>query len=342
MCKKNEIKNFILTAGDPASIASFLSLKTYFDLKENNSFSFSLVSNISLLKQAQKFYGLSFPVAKITNTKEAKDIFRKCLPVIDIEIQDKVIFGERNSKNVPFILDSIKTACRHCMLQNADGVVTNPFNKELMKQGGFSFDGHTEYISHITGAKSYNMLLTDNKLKIKTIPIFIHKSLRHVIDNLSYDLLYKNILQIEDNFKKTFGFSPKIAITGLNPHAGENGNMGFEEIETINPCCKALREQGVNITDALSPDTAFIKDVYEKHDLVVTIYHDQALAPFKALCFDKGVNTTIGLDIIRTSPDHGTAYDIATKKELINNSSLISAFKVAYLLSKSRAQSTNG
>ncbi len=336
MLKKNEIKNFILTAGDPASIASFLSLKTYLDLKENKSFSFLLASNVALLKQAQSFYGLDFSIAKITEPKEAKDVFKKHLPVIDIELQDDVVFGKKNPANVPFILDSIKTACKHCLLQNADGIVTNPFNKELMKQGGFSFDGHTEYISHLTGAKSYNMLLTDNKLKIKTIPIFIHKSLRHVIDNLSYNLLYKNILQIEANFKKTFGFKPKIAITGLNPHAGENGNMGFEELETINPCCSALREQGVDITDALPPDTAFIKDVYEKHDLIVTIYHDQALAPFKALCFENGVNTTIGLDIIRTSPDHGTAYAIATKKELINNSSLISAFNVAYLLSKKR------
>ncbi len=327
------IKTFALTAGDPASIATYLTLKTWVDLKDNNRFCFYVIADASFLKKAVDFYNLNVKIAKIDSPNQAQHVFKTHLPVFDIKLPQEVSIGVENYLNVPFIINSINYAVKHCLAGNAHGVVTNPFNKSVMKKSGFSFDGHTEYLASLLNTNSFNMMLTDDNLKIKTIPIFIHKSLRHVIENLNKEMLFNNIVAINKNFEKTFGFKPKIALSGLNPHAGENGNMGLEEIEIINPCCCLLRQHNVNVSNALPPDTLFIEDTFKNYDLIVTIYHDQALAPFKALCFENGVNATIGLPIIRTSPDHGTAYQIALTKDLISNSSLISALKVAYKLS---------
>jgi 4-hydroxythreonine-4-phosphate dehydrogenase len=211
----------------------------------------------------------------------------------------------------------------------AAALCTNPINKKVLQDGaGFKFPGHTEFLAHLADVERSVMMLFAPELKV--VPVTIHIALEQVKATLTAELLADTIRIANASLVRDFGIpSPRVAVAGLNPHAGEGGAMGTEEMTLINPVLQSLRAEGISVGHARSADTMFHAAAREGYDLAVCMYHDQALIPIKTLNFSGGVNATLGLPFIRTSPDHGTAYDIAGKG-IADPESLIAALCAAY------------
>ncbi|MBI5559687.1 MAG: 4-hydroxythreonine-4-phosphate dehydrogenase PdxA [Deltaproteobacteria bacterium] len=225
-----------------------------------------------------------------------------------------------------------------CMAGKGDcaAMVTAPINKKAASLAGFGFPGHTEFIAHLTGTKDFRMMLGGRSLKV--VLVTIHEPMKKVPRLLTAEKIFKTIKITDESFKRYFALKrPRIAVCGLNPHAGENGLFGEEEDAIIAPAVKKARLSGMNAVGPLPPDTTFFRAVNRKEfDCVVCMYHDQGLIPLKLLHFEDGVNVTLGLPIIRTSVDHGTAYDIAWKGAA-SPKSMIAALKMAAEMAKRKA-----
>lgn len=211
---------------------------------------------------------------------------------------------------------------------DVDAIVTGPISKEAINRAGYKFHGHTEFLAHLTKTKDYAMMLAGSSLKV--ILVTIHESIKSVPGLLTTEKVFKTIKITDNTFKRYFGLKkPRIAVAALNPHAGEGGLFGDEEKRIILPAIQKARRLGINASDPLPPDTLFYRAVKNKEfDCVVCMYHDQGLIPLKLLHFEDGVNLTLGLPVIRTSVDHGTAYDIAWKG-IANPASMKAAIKMA-------------
>jgi len=207
-------------------------------------------------------------------------------------------------------------------------LITLPISKEYIMQSGFSFAGHTEYLADAFGVKNYCMVLMCDKLKVALITT--HIPLKEVASSITTQKIVETVSLVDKELKEKFNIkTPKIAVLGLNPHAGDGGNIGDEEIKVITPAVNQLKQKGINASSPLSADTAFNR--YKEFDLFVAMYHDQGLIPLKLMCFKKAVNITFGLPFVRTSPDHGTGFDIAGKMTA-DPSSFIEAVKLAVKL----------
>jgi len=226
-------------------------------------------------------------------------------------------------------VDYIKKAVGLAMEKKVDGIVTAPISKEALKLAGFRWPGHTEMLAEFTGAKEYAMMLVGGPLRV--ILVTIHTALRNVPDLITKERVFGTILLARKACTMLGIEEPKIAVAGLNPHAGESGVLGNEEIKEIVPAVTLANEQGIAVQGPYPPDVVFHKAYNGDVDMVVCMYHDQGLIPLKMIAFDKGVNVTVGLPIIRTSPDHGTAYDIAWKG-VADPSSMREAIKLALRL----------
>ena len=224
----------------------------------------------------------------------------------------------------------LEAAIKDAMDRKIRAIVTCPLNKEALRSTGYDYDGHTEILSTLTGTRKYGMLLWSDRLK--TIHVSTHVSLSTAIQRVKKDRIVETALLADDLLRRAGYQDPKIAVAGLNPHAGENGLFGDEEIREIIPAVEQLKEKGVNAFGPIPPDTVFLKCYKGEYDLVVAMYHDQGHIPLKLMDFDGGVNITCGLPIIRTSVDHGTAFDIAGKN-IARPDSLIRAIKVADMIS---------
>ncbi|HBR17920.1 MAG: 4-hydroxythreonine-4-phosphate dehydrogenase PdxA [Deltaproteobacteria bacterium RIFCSPLOWO2_12_FULL_43_16] len=222
----------------------------------------------------------------------------------------------------------IEEAVCMAMAGDVDAIVTAPISKEAINRAGYKFHGHTEFLAHLTKTKDYAMMLAGSSLKV--ILLTIHESIKNVPGLLTTEKVFKTIKITDNTFKRYFGLKkPRIAVAALNPHAGEGGLFGGEEKRIILPAIKKARQMGINASDPLPPDTLFYRAVKNKEfDCVICMYHDQGLIPLKLLHFENGVNVTLGLPIIRTSVDHGTAYDIAWKG-IANPASMKAAIKMA-------------
>src|SRR3990172_5266982 len=222
----------------------------------------------------------------------------------------------------------IEEAVCMAMAGDVDAVVTAPISKEAINRAGYNFHGHTEFLAHLTKTKDYAMMLAGSSLKV--ILVTIHESIKNVPGLLTTEKVFKTIKITDNTFKRYFCLKkPQIAVAALNPHAGEGGLFGNEDKRIILPAIQKARRLGINASDPLPPDTLFYRAVKNsKFDCVVCMYHDQGLIPLKLLHFENGVNVTLGLPIIRTSVDHGTAYDIAWKG-IANPASMKAAIKMA-------------
>ena len=255
--------------------------------------------------------------------------------VIDLSSKSyqSVKYGEINPKYAKDAESFISAAVDFSLDGRISGFATAPINKEMMIKGGAKFGGHTELLGHLTSSKDFAMLFYSKKLI--TVLATIHIPLFMVSKSITRGSL-KNIIKISiDSIINDFGIkNPKVAVLGLNPHAGENGKIGVEEKEIISPVIMEFKNNGFFVEGPFPSDSFFAK-IYKDYDLIVSMYHDQALIPFKLLSFDKGVNVTIGLKIVRTSPVHGTAYDIAGKN-IADYSSMKESIELAYEISKNR------
>lgn len=258
------------------------------------------------------------------------------LNIIDVNYSKKVLPGVLNKSNSLAQLQAIDFAVNECREKNYDALVTLPINKKILSSSIKKFSGHTEYISELCGTKNKEvMLLVDNK-KLKVALVTTHIALSKVSHSITKKKLEQTIRTLDNDLKNNFKINnPRITITGLNPHAGEEGEFGNEEKEIITPVIKKLTKEGLNLIGPIPADTAFTKKYIQNTDSFLAMYHDQGLAPFKALSFNNGVNTTLGLPIIRTSVDHGTALDIVGSKK-INGSSFFESISLAIKLAKNK------
>ena len=257
------------------------------------------------------------------------------LPVMKVEMGGNAARGTPDPANAKGVIDAIAQGVRLVQAGDARALCTAPIHKAALIDGAnFAYPGHTEYLAALAEVDRVVMMLACDALKV--VPVTIHIPLAQVATDLTASLLTDTLLITHAALRRDFGLkNPRIAVAGLNPHAGEDGKMGHEEIEMITPVLDALRAEGMQLMGPMSGDTMFHAAARAHYDVAVCMYHDQALIPVKTLGFDTGVNVTLGLPFIRTSPDHGTALDIAGKG-LANPSSMIEAIKQAATMAERR------
>ena len=313
-----------LTLGDPSGCGPALTLDAWSKLRKSN-YKFFAIGPLEIYSSLGK-------VQLISDPGQVIETFDKALPVLPITMDGPLpIIGKPNPIHGKITIESIDLAVELARKKLASGVVTNPINKSSLYSIGFQYPGHTEYIAKLCKIKnSPVMMLIAGKLRVALATI--HIPLMQVSDHLSIDGLTSIANIVYFDLKEKFGIkSPRLAFSGLNPHAGESGRIGDEEQLIINPAAKSLRGEGIAISDALPADTVFHEALNGRFDAVIAMTHDQGLIPIKLHDFWNGVNCTLGLEIIRTSPDHGTAYE-ATLQGNLRSDSIIAAIKCAYKL----------
>jgi 4-hydroxythreonine-4-phosphate dehydrogenase len=314
-----------ISFGDPSGINSEILIKALDKLPKRN-IAYIIYGSKKALEKAKKLTGVDLNIKAI---KSINDVVKSGIYLINLYDLD-VKFGSPSKETGKASVIYLENAVKDVLEKKADALITLPISKQWIMESGFPYAGHTDYLAQVSGAKEYAMVLMCKKLKVALITT--HIPLKDVPSQITKEKIISKVRLINREFKEKFGISkPKIAILGLNPHASDNGNIGNEELNIILPAVKTLREDGIDITDPLSPDTAFNR--YKDFDIYVAMYHDQGLIPLKLLCFRKAVNITLGLPFIRTSPDHGTGYDIAGKN-IADPSSTIEAVKLAILLKR--------
>jgi len=318
-----------LTMGDPAGIGLELALSAW-RLRATVGAPFFLLAD----PEAVARLNVSSPV-ETTTPQRAAVTFAHALPVVPLKARANATPGRPDPANAPAILESIERAVGYVRSGAARALVTNPIAKKTLYDAGFPHPGHTEYLGELAkawGGPATPVMMIWSPL-LAVVPVTIHIPLSAVPGALTRGAIEATARIVERDLRARFKLArPRIAVCGLNPHAGEEGTMGREEIEIIAPAIETLREEGLDIVGPLPADTMFHARARERYDVALTMYHDQGLIPAKTLAFDEGVNVTLGLPFVRTSPDHGTAFDIAGHG-LADPTSLIAALNLAARLS---------
>ena len=274
-------------------------------------------------------------VISISKAIEALEIWPEAIPVIPLSLNRSVIPGRLDPSNSPAVIASLDKAINLTVTGETKGLVTNPIHKSILYSKKFIDPGHTEYLARATKA-SVNPVMMLVGPELRVVPVTIHTSLANAVSSLCIDDIVHCASLSADSLYRDFGIdSPRIVISALNPHAGENGAFGEEEISIIKPAIDIIKAKGINVKGPSAADTLFNPQARKSYDAVICMYHDQALIPVKMLDFHKSVNITLGLPIIRTSPDHGTALDIAGTGQA-NPTSFIEALKLASFISSKR------
>ena len=326
------MKKIAITMGDPAGIGPEVILRAFSQSSEVRDFCIPVViGDRVVMEEAVRLTGLSVRL-NILRTPEEVKAAPGTIDMIDLALlnlfEKKMPTAEGGRASAAYIRKAVELAVN----KQVDAIVTAPISKEALKMAGLNWPGHTEMIAELTGTKDYAMMLAGGPLRV--ILVTIHTSLRNVPGLVTKENVLKTI-RLAKKACSMLGISyPRIAVAGLNPHAGEAGIFGDEETREIVPAIEAAGLEGIPATGPFPPDTVFIKAYKGEVDIVVCMYHDQGLIPLKMIAFDKGANVTIGLPIIRTSPDHGTAYDIAWSDKTgkggkADPSSMIEALKLA-------------
>ena len=316
-----------LTCGDPAGIGPEIAAKAWGVLPREAPF--FLIGDPSHLPSGSKFVLIDDP-------SETTDASNHGLPVLNHPFPEPTTPGTPSGPNAQSVVDVIARAVALCQAGKASAVCTAPISKKvLVDHAGFQHPGHTEFLAALGGVQRSVMMLAANELKV--VPVTIHIPLKSVAKALTSELLEETLHIVQTSMVQDFGIAaPRIAVAGLNPHAGEGGMLGPEDARIIQPVCEKLRAEGMKITDPLPADTMFHSKARDSYDVAVAMYHDQALIPIKTLAFDRGVNVTLGLPFVRTSPDHGTAFNIAGQGSA-DPTSLIEAIKLAHQMAGARA-----
>jgi 4-hydroxythreonine-4-phosphate dehydrogenase len=329
MTKQKSSLPLAMTMGEPAGIGPELALSAWLNRSTIGAPFFVLADPAALRARAQ-LLALDVPIV-VAEPRQAATIFDRALPVVPLEASAAATPGRPDSAFAQATIESIERAVGYVRTGEAGAVVTNPIAKHVLYQAGFAFPGHTEFLGALArqwgGRDQAVMLLWSRELCV--VPVTIHIPLAEAPRALTGELIASTARIVAADMRDRFGIArPRLAVAGLNPHAGENGAMGREEIETIAPAIARLRAEGLDVTGPHPADTMFHAAARARYDVALAMYHDQGLIPIKTLAFDTGVNVTLGLPFIRTSPDHGVAFDIAGKG-LANPASLIEAARLA-------------
>ncbi|HTZ70650.1 MAG TPA: 4-hydroxythreonine-4-phosphate dehydrogenase PdxA [Acetobacteraceae bacterium] len=315
-----------ISMGDPAGIGPEITAAAWRALRTCGP-SFTVLADQALMR-AQ-----GVPVRVVARPDAAG--FAAALPVVDVKLAAAVQAGRPDAANAGSVIASIERAVRCTAAGEACAVVTNPISKAVLQAAGFPHPGHTEFLAELMGVTGQEvMMLAAPGLRV--VPVTIHVALRHALDMLRTERIIAVARVTHAALRRDFGIAaPRLAVAGLNPHAGEEGRMGDEEQTMIAPAIAALRTEGIAVSGPWPPDTMFTETARQRYDAAICHYHDQALIPLKTLDMWGGVNVTLGLPIVRTSPDHGTAFDIAGKG-VANPASLIAALRMADMIARNR------
>jgi 4-hydroxythreonine-4-phosphate dehydrogenase len=322
--------------GEPAGIGGELALKAW-RRRDEGVPAFFVVDDADRLDRLAGDLWLRVPVRRVAAPEEAAEVFPDALPVLHHPLPAPSPAGRIEPLNVPAVIAAIETAVALVKTGRAAAVVTNPIHKQALYAAGFAFPGHTEFLSALAGGGLPTvMMLACAELRV--VPVTIHTSLRRALDSLTTEAIVRSASITARALARDFAIAkPRLAVAGLNPHAGEGGEMGHEEIDIIAPAVQALRADGIDVAGPLPPDTMFGWRARHGYDAAICMYHDQALIPLKTLDLDGGVNITLGLPFVRTSPDHGTALDIAGRG-VGSETSLVHALSLAEVLARRRRE----
>jgi 4-hydroxythreonine-4-phosphate dehydrogenase len=324
-----------LTLGDPAGIGPEIAVKAWQALRDSD-LRFVVIGDLDVLAAAG-----ATDLQRIDTPDETVDVFPQALPVFDMPVGAPVVPGQPSIAAAPAVIRWIEAAVELSLHGQAAGVVTAPIAKAPLYAAGFKFPGHTEFLGELTATLPYAgvrgpvMMLTARDLRVTLVTI--HTPLAQVPAAISLERIVDAALVTAQALQRDFGIAaPRVAIAGLNPHAGESGSIGREEVEIVEPAVRALRDLGVNASGPYPADSLFPEEMRARYDAAVCLYHDQALIPVKMLDFWGGVNVTLGLPIVRTSPDHGVAFNIAGQG-VARPDSLVAAIRLADQIARRRA-----
>lgn len=282
------------------------------------------------------------PIARITNPDEAAAVFGDALPVLVIGDNLEVVPGVPDVESARCALQSLEVAAGLTRSGAASALVTGPVSKAQLYRIGFTYPGQTEFVAERCGVASENTVMMLAGPTLRVVPITVHVALAEVPSLISQELIVAKARVTARGLHRNFGIEkPRLAFAGLNPHAGESGAIGREEIDILMPAIEQLRAEGIDAIGPFAADTMFHARARAGYDAALCLYHDQALIPIKTLHFDDGVNTTLGLPIVRTSPDHGTAFGIAGRDEA-NPGAMIAAIRMAAAQAERRAEAVAG
>lgn len=329
------LRPIALTMGEPAGVGGEITLKAWRALRQSGPIFYLIGDGARFDPEA---------IALINGPDDAPAVFGDRLPVLDPGLSTAATPGRPVVQDAPAVIRSIERAVIAALDGAAAAVVTNPIQKESLIAAGFGFPGHTEFLEALTekapmakGRRRGAVMMIAGP-ELRTVPLTVHLSVRDAARSLTTSLIVDKALIVAESLRDDFGIErPRLALSGLNPHAGEGGKIGLEDRDVIAPAVVHLRDQhGLDVRGPLPADTMFHPAARRTYDAALCMLHDQALIPAKTLAFDQAVNVTLGLPIVRTSPDHGTALDIAGKGAA-DASSLIAALKLAALMAAARA-----
>ncbi|WP_425602884.1 4-hydroxythreonine-4-phosphate dehydrogenase PdxA [Hoeflea algicola] len=332
-----------LTMGDPAGIGPDLTLAAWRARDSLELPAFFLIGDPGMFEARAKLLGIDVAIAEAT-PETAAGLFATALPVLPIKMAKPVRPGEPDPDNGSSVIEAIRLAVELTLAGHARAVVTNPIAKSVLYAAGFKFPGHTEYLAHLAGQSLGTtvtpvMLLSGPHLRVA--PVTIHIPLKDVPATLSTVAIIETARIMASDLASRFGIhAPRIAISGLNPHAGEDGALGKEDAEIVAPAIAALQAEGIDAFGPLPADTMFHAEARAGYDAALCMYHDQALIPAKTLGFHDSVNVTLGLPFIRTSPDHGTAFSLAGTG-VARADSLVAAIRLAGTMAETEARHTS-
>ena len=317
-------QRLIVTPGEPAGIGAEILVQAI----DHGARHLVTFDDPDRLRAVRDDLGLDIDIAEIESMDDAASLPPETLAVLPLNWEEPITPGTPSAANAPQVIDAITQAVHLTKAGKAKGIVTCPIQKSTLYAAGFQEPGHTEYLGKLDNPDAVPVMMLANKI-LRVVPLTVHEPLAAIPGLITEDLIIKKAQIIDMALRRDFGLShPHIMVAGLNPHAGEDGALGKEEIEIISPALRKLAAEGMNISGPVSADTLFHEDLHQDYDCVLAMYHDQALIPVKTLDFHGSVNVTIGLSFIRTSPDHGTALDQAGKGTA-NPSSLIAAIDMA-------------
>ncbi|CAG37537.1 4-hydroxythreonine-4-phosphate dehydrogenase PdxA [Desulfotalea psychrophila] len=320
-----------ITMGCPSSIGPEIILKNFLHKTEQRAN--IVLGDIGILKKAAQELGLNVP---ITAWQPGEQIEQQSLLVMPLSNIKKHIWGAPDHASGTAMASYITKAVEMTQAGIFSGIVTCPISKASLNQAGFHFPGHTEMLASLTSTEKVGMMMAGDRLRVTLVTL--HCPLATVAAQLSVPRVLEMIRITHTSLQDDLGFKmPRIGVAALNPHAGEGGLFGNEEATTLMPAIEQARAEGIKVSEPLPPDTVFVKAIAGEFDAVVCMYHDQGLIPFKLIHFEDGVNVTLGLPIVRTSVDHGTAYDIAGRG-IASHSSLAAAIELAEQITIHRQQ----
>jgi 4-hydroxythreonine-4-phosphate dehydrogenase len=328
-----------LTLGEPAGIGPDITLAVWRRREELKLAPFYVLGDPRALKRRAALLGLDVPI-EVVEPAQAAAVFATALPVVPIGVNATAEPGRPDATSGPAAIASIDRAVADVIGGAASAVVTNPVAKNVLYQSGFAEPGHTEYLAklsfELTGDPAWPVMMLWSP-ELAVVPVTIHLPVKYVPQRLTRDLIFETGRVVARDLADRFGIErPRLAVAGLNPHAGEDGALGDEDASVVQPAVERLVADGIDARGPLAADTMFHEAARRTYDVALCMYHDQALIPIKTLAFDHGVNVTLGLPFIRTSPDHGTAFDIAGSGKA-DPSSLIAALRLASRLTAADA-----